>query len=509
MATTIKAVDPRTGEEGAVYDEATLADVDAAARAAAAAAPDPALADRGRRSAALRGAAARLRAREDELVALVGAETGLPEPRVRGELARTCGQLDAFAALVDRGEYVEAILDAPDPDAKPVPRPDIRRMLVPIGPVAVFGASNFPLAFSTAGGDTAAALAAGCPVVVKGHPAHPGTGTLVAGELAAAVTDAGLPAGTFAHVLGAANAIGEALVDHPAIRAVAFTGSLRGGRALMDRAAARPAPIPVYAEMGSLNPVVLTSGALAARGDAIAAALTRSVSDFGGQLCTKPGLVLVPDDDAGAAFTTTLVGELAARAPEVLLNAGIAAGLRTGLDALDGAPGVERLTDDDDGGAAGFRARPAAYRAPAAALGDVAALAEEHFGPAVVLLTYTSLDEAAGALERAGGQLTATVHAEPAEHAALAPLVAAAARVAGRVVFDGVPTGVAVTYGMQHGGPYPASSAEGTTSVGMTAVRRFLRPVAYQDAPQELLPEALRDGNPLRIPRRQDGDIIM
>jgi acyl-CoA reductase-like NAD-dependent aldehyde dehydrogenase len=510
METTIKAVDPRTGEEGAVFPEATPADVDAAVRAAAAAAHDPALADRGRRAAALRGAADRLRAREDELVELVGAETGLPEARVRGELARTCGQLAAFAALVEKGEYVEAILDAPDPDAQPVPRPDIRRMLVPIGPVAVFGASNFPLAFSTAGGDTAAALAAGCPVVVKGHPSHPGTGTLVAGELAAAVTDAGLPAGTFAHVLGAANAIGEALVDHPALRAVAFTGSLRGGRALMDRAAARPAPIPVYAEMGSLNPVVLTSGAVAARGEAIAAALTRSVSDFGGQLCTKPGLVLVPDDDAGAAFTTTLVGELDARAPEVLLNAGIAAGLRTGLGALDGAPGVERLTSDEpaaDGG--GFRVRPSAYRAPAAALGDVAALAEEHFGPAVVVLTYTSLDEAADALERAGGQLTATVHAEPAEHAELHPLVAAAARVAGRVVFDGVPTGVAVTYGMQHGGPYPASSAEGTTSVGMTALRRFLRPVAYQDAPQELLPEALRDGNPLGIPRRQDGDIIM
>jgi NADP-dependent aldehyde dehydrogenase len=510
MATVIKAVDPRTGDEGAGFPEASPAEVDAAARAAAAAANDPALADRGRRAAAMRGAAARLRGRADDLVGLVGAETGLPEARVRGELARTCGQLDAFAALVARGEYVEAILDAPDPDAQPAPRPDIRRMLVPIGPVAVFGASNFPLAFSTAGGDTASALAAGCPVVVKGHPSHPGTGTLVAEELAAAVADAGLPAGAFAHVLGAANAIGEALVDHPAIRAVAFTGSLRGGRALMDRAAARPAPIPVYAEMGSLNPVVLTSGAVAERGDAIAAALTRSVCDFGGQLCTKPGLVLVPDDDAGAAFTTTLVDALAAREPEVLLNAGIAAGLRAGLDALDGAPGVERLTSDATGAdGAGFRARPAAYRAPAAALGDVAAVGEEHFGPAVVVLTYSSLDDAADALERAGGQLAVTVHAQPAEHEALAPLVAAAARVAGRVVFDGVPTGVAVTYGMQHGGPYPASSSAGTTSVGMTALRRFLRPVAFQDAPQTLLPDALRDGNPLGIPRRQDGDIIM
>jgi NADP-dependent aldehyde dehydrogenase len=502
MATMIKAVDPRTGEEGAVYEEATTEAVDAAAHAAAAAAHDPALADRDARAAALRGAAARLRGREDDLVALVGAETGLPPGRVRGELARTCGQLEAFAEVVEEGEYVEAILDAPDPDATP-PRPDIRRMLVAVGPVAVFGASNFPLAFSTAGGDTASALAAGCPVVVKGHPAHPGTGTLVAGELSAAIADAGLPAATFAHLLGASHAVGEALVDHPAIRAVAFTGSLRGGRALMDRAAARAHPIPVYAEMGSLNPVVLTTGALAARTDAIVAALARSVSDFGGQLCTKPGLVLVPDDAAGRAFADALVAALEQREPEVLLTAGIRAGLRSGLEALEGAPGVERLTGGDDDGDAGFRARPAAFRAPAAELGRVAALAEEHFGPAVVLLTYASPAEAAAALERAGGQLTATIHAEPGEHAGLAPLVATATRVAGRVVFDGVPTGVAVTYGMQHGGPYPASSAEGTTSVGMTALRRFLRPVAYQDAPQELLPEELRDGNPLGIRRRQ------
>jgi NADP-dependent aldehyde dehydrogenase len=271
----------------------------------------------------------------------------------------------------------------------------------------------------------------------------------------------------------------------------------------MDRAAARPQPIPVYAEMGSLNPVVLTSGALAARRDAIAAALARSVCDFGGQLCTKPGLVLVPDDAEGAAFAAALTAALDEREPEVLLNEGIRTGLRSGLDALEGAPGVQRLTADGGDGAQGFRARPTAYRAAAGDLGRVAPLAEEHFGPAVVLLTYAALPEAAAALERAGGQLTATIHAQPDEHADLAPLVTAAVRVAGRVVFDGVPTGVAVTYGMQHGGPYPASSAEGTTSVGMTALRRFLRPVAFQDAPQDLLPEALRDGNPLGIRRRQ------
>jgi acyl-CoA reductase-like NAD-dependent aldehyde dehydrogenase len=507
MSATIKAVDPRTGEEGPVYEEASPQDVDAAVQAAAAAAVTPELADAGRRAAALRGAAARLHARADELVALCESETGLPPARLHGELGRTTGQLEAFADVLERGEHLEAILDSADPAAVP-PRPDLRRTVVPIGPVAVFGASNFPLAFSTAGGDTASALAAGCPVVVKGHPAHPGTGALVAGELGAAVCDAGLPAGTFAHLLSAGIAVGEALVDHPAIRAVAFTGSGRGGRAIMDRAAARPEPIPVFAEMGSLNPVVITEAALAARADAIVAALTGAIANFGGQLCTKPGLVLVPAGAAGEAFAEALAAAVGARAPEVLLNGAILGGLRAGLEALDGEAGIERLTPvggDGDGGSPGFRARPAVYRAAAGDLGRVAPLAEEHFGPTTIVLTYTSMEEAAAAVERAGGQLTATVHAEPADHPALRPLLDACARIAGRVVFDGVPTGVAVTWAIHHGGPYPASSDGAHTSVGMTALRRFQRPVVYQDAPPSLLPPELRDENPLGLWRRVDG----
>ncbi|HMJ33444.1 MAG TPA: aldehyde dehydrogenase (NADP(+)) [Baekduia sp.] len=506
MSASIKAVDPRTGEAGPEYVEATPVDVDAAVGAAAAAAVDPGLADPRARAAMLRRAAVRLRAREDELVALCESETGLPPARLHGELARTTGQLEAFAGVVEAGEHLDAILDSADPSAVP-PRPDLRRSVVPIGPVAVFGASNFPLAFSTAGGDTASALAAGCPVVVKGHPAHPGTGALVAEELSAAVADAGVPVGTFAHLPSGGFAVGEALVDHPAIRAVAFTGSGRGGRALMDRAAARPEPIPVFAEMGSVNPVVVTEAALDARSAAIVAALTRAVADFGGQLCTKPGLVLVPASAAGDAFADALTEALAARAPEVLLSEAILGGLRGGLRALDDEPSVVRLTKPDGDGHPGFRARPAVYRADAADLGRVVPLAEEHFGPAVILLTYTSLGEAAAALERAGGQLTATVHAEPADHAALYALVEAATRVAGRIVFDGVPTGVAVRWATHHGGPYPASSDGAHTSVGMTALRRFLRPVVYQDAPPSLLPPALRDGNPLGIWRRVDGEM--
>jgi len=505
MSTAFKAVDPRTGEALASYDEATLADVEAAVAAAAQAATDPALADAAKRAALLRGAAARLRARGEEIVALAGRETGLPPARLNGELGRTTGQLEAFATVVENGDHLDAILDTPDPSATP-PRPDVRRTVRPLGPVAVFGASNFPLAFSTAGGDTASALAAGCPVVVKGHPAHPGTSTLVASEVAAAVADAGLPAGAFGHVLAASHEVGGALVDHPDVAAVAFTGSHRGGRALMDRAAARPTPIPVYAEMGSLNPVVVTEAALAARAEAIVDALAGAVATFGGQLCTKPGLVLVPDTAAGEAFTERLAAALGGRDPEVLLAESIRDGLRTGLASLDEA-GVTRLTPaESDDTNNGFHARPAVHRARAADLGTIAPIGEEHFGPATIVLTYTSLDEATTALLRAGGQLSATVHAEPSDHPNLHPLLDAAARVAGRIVFDGVPTGVAVTWGMTHGGPYPAASDAGmSTSVGLTALRRFLRPVTYQDAPQALLPPELRDGNPLNIWRRVDG----
>jgi acyl-CoA reductase-like NAD-dependent aldehyde dehydrogenase len=504
MSPAIKAVDPRTGEALASYEEATVADVDAAVAAATAAFDDPVLADADRRAALLRGAGARLRARGEEIVELAGRETGLPGARLTGELARTTAQLEAFAEVIERCDHVDAILDSPDPSATP-PRPDVRRTVLPLGPVAVFGASNFPLAFSTAGGDTASALAAGCPVVVKGHPAHPGTSTLVADELRVAVEDAGLPSGTFGHVLAAAHEVGAALVDHPGIAAVGFTGSHRGGRALMDRAAARPVPIPVYAEMGSLNPVVVTEAALAARADAIVEALAGAVANFGGQLCTKPGLVLVPDTAAGETFTTKLADALAARDPEVLLAESIDAGLRAGLASLDEA-GVTRLTPAADDDQVGFHAKPVVHRARAADLGTIAPIGEEHFGPATIVLTYTSLAEATQALLRAGGQLSATVHAERADHAALRPLVQAAARVAGRVVFDGVPTGVAVSWAMTHGGPYPAASDGGRdTSVGMTAIRRFLRPVTYQDAPQELLPPALCDGNPLRIWRRVNG----
>ena len=508
MPSTFNSVDPRTGEAVAGYDEATPADVAAAVEAAERAFHDPALRDRAARAAFLRGAAARLRAAGDAIVDIAGRESGLPDGRLRGELERTAGQLEAFAGVLDAGDYVEAIIDTADPDATPIPRPDIRRMLVPIGPVAVFGASNFPLAFSTAGGDTASALAAGCPVVVKGHPSHPGTGELVAHELRAAATEAGLPDGTFAHLLASGVEVGEALVDAPAIAAVGFTGSTAGGRAIADRAAARPNPIPVYAEMGSINPIVVTDAALAARADAIADGLVASVSNFGGQLCTKPGVVFVPGGAAGDAFAQAVAARLDGTEPTVLLNERL-------RDALDAA--VDRLAETDDvrplGTAPpfsgdGYRHQPAAYEAPAAAVAAGSPLLEEHFGPVVLLLRYLDREELLGALGRIEGQLTGSVHAQPDDDAELLGLLTdLLAERAGRLVYDGFPTGVAVTHGMHHGGPYPATSAAGHTSVGMTAIRRFLRPVAWQNAPATVLPAELQDDNPLGIWRRLDGEL--
>jgi acyl-CoA reductase-like NAD-dependent aldehyde dehydrogenase len=501
MAVMFNSVDPRTGKPTHSFQEATADDVRNAVAAAAEVHRSGVLRDRAKRAALLRGAAARLRAAGDEIVATCEAETGLPEARLRSELERTCGQLEAFAAIVDAGDDAEAIIDHPDPDAIPIPRPDVRRMQLPLGPVAVFGASNFPLAFSTAGGDTASALAAGCPVIVKGHPSHPGTGELVARELRAAVADAGLPAGTFAHLPAAGVEVGEALVDAPEIAAVGFTGSFNGGKAIFDRAARRPVPIPVYAEMGSINPIVITEAALRARAGAIAEGLAASVSNFGGQLCTKPGVVFVPAGEEGDAFAADLAARLDGVPPTVLLNERLRDALRDAVDRLAARPEVRPLGAAPDADGPGFRHQPAAYEAPASAAGDE--LLEEHFGPVVLLLRHGSREELLAALARIDGQLSGTLHAERGED--VEEIVTALAERAGRVVFDGFPTGVAVTHGMHHGGPYPATTSPLHTSVGMTAVHRFTRPIAFQDAPPEVLPPELREDNPLGIRRRVDG----
>ena len=434
----------------------------------------------------------------------------MPEARLSGELERTRSSWRCSPTSIAAGEHLEAIIDPADAEAVPVPRPDVRRMLVPIGPVAVFGASNFPLAFSTAGGDTASALAAGCPVVVKGHPAHPRTGSLVAEQLIAAAADAGLPAGTFGHVLEAGFGLAERLVRDDRIEAVAFTGSLRGGQAISRHAAERQRPIPVYAEMGSLNPLIVTETALRARAGDIADGLAASVATFGGQLCTKPGIVLFPAGEPGEAFCA-LVGErLGAAGPQVLLTKAIADGFAAGLAEVDAAPGVTRLgggapADANGEPVSAFAAgAPTAYRADAAAL-SAEALREEHFGPAVILVAYSDRDELVEALSSLGGQLAISIHSEDADTEWLQGVLPQCVAQAGRIVFDGFSTGVSVCWAMVHGGPYPASSNAATTSVGMTAIGRFLRPVAFQNAPTALLPPALADDNPLGFPRRVDG----
>jgi NADP-dependent aldehyde dehydrogenase len=509
MSVTLHGVNPRTGQAGPELAESTADELNAAIAAAAHAARDPRLADAGRRASMLRGAATRLRDRKDEIVELGGSETGLPEARLSGELERTAVQLEMLAAVIAAGDHLDVIIDPADAQAAPVPRPDVRRMLVPIGPVAVFGASNFPLAFSTAGGDTASALAAGCPVVVKGHPAHPRTGSLVAEQVSAAVADAGLPAGTFGHVLEAGFGLAERLVLDDRIEAVAFTGSLRGGQAIMGHAAARRRPIPVYAEMGSLNPLVVTEAALGARAAGIADGLAASVATFGGQLCTKPGIVLFPAGAAGEAFCE-LVGErLAAADQQVLLTKAIADGFAKGLAEVDAVPGVTRLSGvgNGDAGEHPFAAGvPTAYRADAAAM-SAEALREEHFGPAVILVPYTDAGDVVHVLRSLGGQLAISIHSEPADTEWVQAVLPECVAQAGRIVFDGFSTGVSVCWAMMHGGPYPASSNAAATSVGMTAIGRFLRPVAYQNAPAALLPPALAENNPLDVPRRVDGVI--
>jgi acyl-CoA reductase-like NAD-dependent aldehyde dehydrogenase len=372
-------------------------------------------------------------------------------------------------------------------------------MRVPLGPVAVFGASNFPLAFSTAGGDTASALAAGCPVIVKGHPSHPGTGKLVARELRAAVAEAGLPEGAFAHLPAAGVEVGEALVDAPEIAAVGFTGSFAGGKEIFDRAARRDVPIPVYAEMGSINPIVVTEAALRERAGAIAEGLTASVASFGGQLCTKPGVVFVPAGPEGDAFASDLAARLDAAEPQVLLNERLRDALRDAVGRLEQRARPLGSAPATDG--PGFRYQPVAYEAPA---GDLAeALLEEHFGPVVLLLRHGSRAELLDALAQIDGQLTGSLHAEPGED--VSDVVQALSERVGRVVFNGFPTGVAVTFGMHHGGPYPATTSPLHTSVGLTATGRFTRPIAFQDAPADILEPELREENPLGIRRRVDG----
>lgn len=461
------------------------AEVDAAVAAAAVAARS--ITTRAERAGWLEALALELEAERAGLVRIAAAETGLAEGRLDGEVTRTAAQLRFFAGVVRDGGYLEATLDSPDPTLVP-PRPDLRRILRPLGPVAVYAASNFPFAFSVLGNDTASALAAGCPVVVKAHPGHP--------ELSrrtAALATAVLPAGVFTLVEGME--AGVALVQHPAIAAAGFTGSERGGRALFDLASARPKPIPFYGELGSINPVVVTADAAAVRGPEIGAGLVASFTRDAGQYCTKPGLVFVP---VGGAVEESAREALRGAPSSRQLTPGMADAFSAGIEGFGDLPGVEvvRGPATADGVSA-----PALVTTDAGTfLAHADTFLAECFGPVSVLVRYrdTELDALVGALEPS---LTATIHRAPGED--VSTLAASLGCIAGRLLFDGWPTGVAIGWAQHHGGSWPATTASLHTSVGATAIRRWLAPLAYQDAPQEVLPPELRDGNPLGIPRRE------
>jgi len=440
----------------------------------------------------------------DELIVRAGQETGLPAARLQGERVRTTGQLRLFANVVRQGDFRGVRIDPALPGRTPLPRADIRQRQIPLGPVAVFGASNFPLAFSTAGGDTASALAAGCPVVFKAHNAHPGTSELVGQAIAKAVRVAGLHPGVFSLIYGPGSSIGQALVADPAIKAVGFTGSQSAGIALMRTAAARPEPIPVYAEMSSLNPVYVLPGALKGDVDALAQQYVTAVTGSSGQLCTSPGLLFAPAGEAGDKLAAAVGRAVSACAGQTMLTAGIAGSWNSGTEALGAAKNVTVVGTGAPGPTENAPA-PAIYGTEIRDFISNEVLHAEIFGAASLVIRYSSAQELIEATNRIEGQLTASLQLTEEDYPTAARLIPALEQKVGRIIVNGWPTGVEVGHAMVHGGPFPATSDTRTTSVGTLAINRFLRPVAYQNLPQELLPAPLQDTNPWRLFRRIDG----
>ncbi len=497
---TFRGVNPANGTElETVFHSASLEDVDRAAQLAAKALTEFRSLSGVERGALLRNIADRLAGLSAEIVERANLESGLPLARLNGELGRTTGQLRLFAELVEEGSWVDARIDEAQPERKPAARPDLRSMLRPLGPVAVFGASNFPLAFSVAGGDTASALAAGCPVIVKAHPAHPGTSEIVGRVIQAAVAECGLHPGVFSLLFDSGFEVGEALVRHPAVKAVGFTGSEAGGVALMKLCAARPEPIPCYAEMGSGNPMFVLPGALRERGEALARGLAGSFTLGSGQFCTKPGIVFVHDSGSDAfdsILRTASAGQFG------MLTPSIAARYRQRVHNRAVQLGVP-VPDAEIGAAATGPA--AVFQVNIKELTAKPELAQEIFGPTTLLVRYSAVGELIAAAEALAGQLTATIQMGPGDEDAARELAGVLETRVGRVLFNGFPTGVEVSPAMVHGGPFPAASDSRSTSVGTRAILRFARAVCWQDCPDEMLPVELRRGNPTGMPRMVNG----
>lgn len=504
----IKGVNPATGETlEPAFGGATKADVEqAAALAAEAFGPYRSLPYE-TRATFLEAIAEHIEAIGDDLIVRVMAETGLPRARLEGERGRTTGQLRLFASVLRDGGFLEARIDPALPDRKPLPRPDLRLRNVPLGPVAVFGASNFPLAFSVAGGDTASALAAGCPVIVKAHPAHPGTSELIGRAIQAAVASVGLHPGVFSMIHDSGYEMGVALVADPRVKAAGFTGSRRGGLALAAVAQGRPEPIPFYAEMSSINPVILLPAALAARGEKIAPDFVAALTLGAGQFCTNPGLILAIDGPELDAFVEA-AGKVVEAAPAaVMLTPGICQAFAHGVDALSQDKAVTTVARGLPGADGSHTGRAALFSVKAADFLANPHLHEEVFGAASVVVRATDQAELARVIDALEGQLTIAIHLEEADHALAGALLPALELKAGRILVNGFGTGVEVANAMVHGGPFPATSDARATSVGTLAIARFLRPVSYQNLPEALLPAELRTENPLGIARRVDGKV--
>lgn len=503
---TFAALNPATGSAfEQTFHVASPDEVDAAVTLADSAFPIYRALPRSSRAAFLEAIADEIMALGDPLLEQASLETALAIPRLTGERARTVGQLRAFAELIREGSWVQARINVALPDRKPLPRVDLRRMLIPLGPVGVFGASNFPFAFSVAGGDTASALAAGCPVTVKAHPAHPAVSEMTAEAVLRAAAATGMPDGVFSMLHGATE-VGLTLVKHPLLQAVGFTGSLAGGRALYNAAASRPRPIPVYAEMGSVNPVFILPGALAERTDQLIAGLSGSITLGVGQFCTNPGLVFGVSSPDLEALRVGVAAAIASTPASTMLHPGISRAYAAGVARLTATSGVYVAGQAGDSGDAN-KGSAVLFATDAVNFLNEHAASEENFGPSSVMVACGSPEELEKVAHTLDGQLTASVHGTAEDFASYHALISILETKVGRLIFNGYPTGVEVCPSMQHGGPYPATTDSRSTSVGTAAIERFARPICYQDTPQAQLPAELRNENPDKIWRLVEGSL--
>ncbi len=505
---TYQAINPQTGSSiGPDFYSATEQDIDSAFQKAQEASEAYRSLAPEARAEFLEAIAEEIGALGDALLERANEETALPMPRLTGERGRTVGQIRMFAQIVREGSWVEASIDTAIPDREPLPKPDVRRMLIPLGPVAVFGASNFPLAFSVAGGDTASALAAGCPVVVKAHPAHPGTSEFVGQAIVKAAQRTGMPEGVFSLVHGPSPKVGEAMVKHPHCQAVAFTGSLGGGRALFDLASQRPNPIPVYAEMGSINPVFFLPGALAENAGSLAEGILGSVTLGVGQFCTNPGLIVGLEDGGFPELVEALGPAFKGAACGTMLHAGIQKAYEASLKTVQSVSGVEVIGQSEQAAESDkTQVQAVGLSTDAKTFLENSQLSDEVFGPSTLAVRCQSKEEILQIASNLEGHLTATIHGTEADLEEFKDLIAVLETKVGRLLIGGFPTGVEVCASMQHGGPYPAASDSRSTSVGGAAITRFARPIAYQNFPASQLPAELQDDNPRGIWRLVDGE---